>query len=63
MWSGGKNLVCRKRLLQPTGPLSYQAFSLILVSHSLTGMPDDCTVIVAHVVGREADDLLDKQNL
>ena len=27
------------------------------------GMPDDCTVIVGHVVGRAADDLLDKDGL
>mmetsp|Transcript_20942 Transcript_20942/g.51459 ORF Transcript_20942/g.51459 Transcript_20942/m.51459 type:complete len:635 (+) Transcript_20942:95-1999(+) len=26
------------------------------------GMPDDCTVIVAHVVGRSADDVMDKDN-
>jgi len=24
----------------------------------LTGMPDDCTVIVAHVVGRAAEDVV-----
>jgi hypothetical protein len=27
---------------------------------SCTGMPDDCTVIVGHVVGRAPDDLMDK---
>ena len=27
-----------------------------------TGMPDDCTVIVAHVVGRSADDVMDKDH-
>ena len=26
------------------------------------GMPDDCTVVVAHVVGRAADDTMDKDN-
>jgi hypothetical protein len=25
----------------------------------LVGMPDDCTVIAAHVVGRSADDVMD----
>ena len=27
------------------------------------GMPDDCTVIVAHIVGRDPDDLMDKEGL
>lgn len=29
---------------------------------SPVGMPDDCTVITAHVVGREAGDVMDKDH-
>ena len=34
-----------------------------LFGHCYLGMPDDCTVIVAHIVGRDADDLMDKEGL
>jgi hypothetical protein len=34
-----------------------------LCSRYSIGMPDDCTVIVGHVVGRAAGDLMDKDNL
>ena len=31
----------------------------ICLSVLLLGMPDDCTVIVGHIVGRSADDQMD----
>jgi hypothetical protein len=53
MWSGGK----------PQGSLQTFisfSFSSYLLGHFFhEGMPDDCTVIVAHVVGRSAEDMMD----
>lgn len=37
-------------------------FPLCFYCILLTGMPDDCTVIVAHVVGRAAEDVVDADN-
>jgi hypothetical protein len=54
MWSGGTS-----RVSLPI-QLLFSFHSHLLCQHLFTkGMPDDCTVIVAHVVGRAADDMMD----
>jgi hypothetical protein len=37
--------------------------SLTFLSNRSGGMPDDTTVVVMHVVGRDADDLMDSTNM
>ena len=37
---------------------------LIAISFRLfaTGMPDDCTILALHIVGRSPDDIMDKDH-
>jgi protein phosphatase PTC7 len=61
MWSGGKfgrwSSVVQGRLR-----LTYVSHDSSFVFFNATGMPDDCTVVAMHVVGRRHDDLMDKDH-
>jgi protein phosphatase PTC7 len=65
MWSGGtfrKDDCDEKstRCVSQCTPLNLTPYLSSFVS---IGMPDDCTVIVAHVVGKSADDTMNQGGL
>jgi hypothetical protein len=62
MWSGGETTIFG---MTPSARLVHAHIlttSFFACSTEHLGMPDDCTVIVAHVVGRAADDVMDVDN-
>jgi protein phosphatase PTC7 len=56
MWSGGKISTSLCLCLSTFCRCSHLCFCVA------TGMPDDCTVLALHVVGRSPDDFMDKDN-
>ena len=67
MWSGGKSMFSCHTKDFSFGTCIFMLFFIVFLFCVIcycvrTGMPDDCTVIVAHVVGRSANDIMNVGN-